>query len=238
MKIGYFKLILYTAAFFGVFAWGVAVGGYKVFPFEQVRYVKNVFFPNNFTQAIKPRAQIFEFFSPNAQIVFVGDSITQGGIWAEFFPQHNVANRGVGGDTAEDILRRMETIYSVNPEFAFLMVGINDFYRGFSVDSVFKNYIEIIQNLRERNISVVIQSTFACSVSKCGNRNLKVEELNRRLLDYAVGEGLVYVDVNAVIADEGGLRVDFTYDGVHLNGLGYRLWVETLTPIVSDLADG
>jgi lysophospholipase L1-like esterase len=237
MKLGYFKLIFYTTLLFGFFAYGVAVGVYKVFPFEQVRYVKNIFFPNNFTEEVKPRAQIFEFFSPNAQIVFVGDSITQGGIWAEFFPQYSVANRGVSGDTAEDILRRMETIYSVNPDFAFLMVGINDLFRGFSVDEVFENYYWIIQNLRRRNIAVVIQSTFSCSVSVCGDRNLMVEELNMRLRDYAVSEQLVYVDINNVIADEGGLRTEVTYDGIHLNGLGYRLWVEVLTPVISELAD-
>ena len=74
-------------------------------------------------------------------------------------------------------------------------------------------------------------------MSVCGDRNLMVEELNMRLRDYAVSEQLVYVDINNVIADEGGLRTEVTYDGIHLNGLGYRLWVEVLTPVISELAD-
>ena len=143
----------------------------------------------------------------------------------------------VDGDNLSLILSRLNRVLELEPKLVFFMAGINDLCISIPLDEVFENYYWIIQNLRRRNIAVVIQSTFSCSVSVCGDRNLMVEELNMRLRDYAVSEQLVYVDINNVIADEGGLRTEVTYDGIHLNGLGYRLWVEVLTPVISELAD-
>jgi lysophospholipase L1-like esterase len=35
---------------------------------------------------------------------------------------------------------------------------------------------------------------------------------------------VAFIDVNAGLVGEGGLKSDLTYDGVHLNGEGYRVW--------------
>ena len=72
------------------------------------------------------RISIFEEFSPEVDIVFAGDSITQAGEWTDFFPNLKIANRGVGSDTTHDLLRRLDSIISVNPKNVFVMIGIND----------------------------------------------------------------------------------------------------------------
>lgn len=68
------------------------------------------------------------------RIIFLGDSLTWGGYGGNFvqqvaekLPDHDIINAGVGGDTAVNILRRLEDeIYNHQPDAAFLMVGGND----------------------------------------------------------------------------------------------------------------
>lgn len=40
----------------------------------------------------------------NNIIVFLGDSIIEGANWDELFDNPNILNRGVSGDTSEDVL--------------------------------------------------------------------------------------------------------------------------------------
>ena len=42
-----------------------------------------------------------------ADIVFLGDSITHEGAWDEYFPDHIAVNRGIGGDTVEQVIERL-----------------------------------------------------------------------------------------------------------------------------------
>ena len=172
-----------------------------------------------------PRNVLFETFSPKADVVMIGDSVTSAGEWSEIFPDVKIANRGISGETAEDILQRMAPIFAVQPKMAFLMVGINDIYDGQSIDSIFGNYVNIVEQLRTRNITVYMQSTIECSIDKCGDRIDKVRELNRRLEAYAVEHGITFIDLNAGLSSESqGLLKDYTYDGMHLSAQGFVQW--------------
>ena len=214
----------------------VGVGTQNVIPFYLVYVPNTPAAPSSpVVPKVKPRAELFKYFTPQSQIVMVGDSITQGGIWAEFFPNYTVANRGVGGDTAEDLLNRMDPILSVEASVAFLMVGINDIYSGIEVEKIYQNYLEIVSILQENDVRVVIQSTFECSVSKCFDKNDEVIALNDLLAKYANESGILYLDLNEVLTDEGGLIAEVTYDGIHLNGEGYRRWVSVLEPVFEAL---
>jgi lysophospholipase L1-like esterase len=51
----------------------------------------------------------------------------------------------------------------------------------------------------------------------------KIRQLNLRLARLA-SERVTFVDLTGALSGDGGLKDEFTYDGVHLNGEGYRLW--------------
>ena len=132
------------------FTYGVAVGTYKVFPFEQIRAVKKFLISEQQANILElrnnefKRISLFEEFSPKVDVVFVGDSITEGGEWSDFFPNISVANRGVDSDITADILRRLDSIVSLNPEIKYNMVtqtiedGDYDLNTGNTVDAVSK----------------------------------------------------------------------------------------------------
>ena len=182
---------------------------------------------------IKNRVTLFQEFSPDVDVAMIGDSITQGGLWNEFILDFQVANRGVGGDMSAGILRRMDSILSTNPEIAFLMVGINDLKQGLKPKAVYRNIRQIVDELRENHIRVILQSTLECTLPKCDfSLNQKVRQLNIMLLDFAKRDGVEYLDLNATMSREDGLIPDYTFDGIHLNGKGYKAWVKAMRPLL------
>ena len=228
-NIKYLVILLFMVV---SFSYGLFIGIYKVFPYEQVRSIRRFVSQStsiNFPTIKNPRTTLFEYFSPKCEIVMIGDSITQGGIWSEIFPNITIANRGVEGDTTEDILRRMDTIYDVKPRKAFVMVGINDFYRDFTVDEAFVNYKKIVSNLNDAGIEVFIQSTLECSKFKCFDKLQKVRSLNKNLSEYATQKNITYIDINKDLTSvSDGLLGRYTQDGIHLTGEGYFVWEKNL----------
>ena len=159
----------------------------------------------------------------------IGDSLTDGAEWGEMFPGAAIANRGIDGDTTDGVLRRMKGIQSVDAGKAFVMIGINDFGKqGRTVDAVFDDYRKIVSELETGGMKVFIQSTLPCNEAKagwisCAAIQEKIRQLNARLATLASGN-VAFIDINAGLAGEGGLKPELTYDGVHLNGDGYRIW--------------
>jgi lysophospholipase L1-like esterase len=172
---------------------------------------------------------LFRNFSPDVEVVMIGDSITQGGIWSEMFPGVAIANRGVGGDTTVDVLARLDTVLSTKPEVAFLMIGVNDAARGRSPEEIFASYVQIVDALQGAGVEVAIQSTIECRSSTCGSKLEVLRGLNARLGALATARGMDYIDLNGVLADGAGLKPAYTHDGTHLNGAGYRQWVDALS---------
>lgn len=207
----------------------------QIWPFDEIRYLKNIFFGGSLQKADepKPRNTIFQSFSPRVAVVMIGDSITEGGEWADMFPEVKIANRGIGGDRTDDILRRMEPIFSVHAKKAFLMIGINDVYSGRDETVIFNDYISIVRQLRSNGSEVYIQSTLECSKSKCGSKLQKVRVLNNKLKAYADEHGITFININNRLATkEDGLLSQYSLDGVHLLGGGYLEWRKTIAPYI------
>ncbi|AUP80546.1 SGNH/GDSL hydrolase family protein [Flavivirga eckloniae] len=86
-------------------------------------------------------AQTLPVFKENDKVCFIGNSITQDGryhmlfqtYFATQFPGNNVSfyNCGVSGDVTEGVLYRLDKdILSLKPDYAFVMLGMNDIQLG------------------------------------------------------------------------------------------------------------
>jgi lysophospholipase L1-like esterase len=192
--------------------------------------------PSSYWQEKK---SFFDTLGAYASTVMIGDSLTDGAEWKEMFPGIAVVNRGVDGDTTAGVLRRMEGIVSTHARRAFVMIGINDFKEGRTVDAVFQDYRSLVSGLEDGGMKVFVQSTLQCNEAKggwisCAAIQGKIRELNRRLSGLASAK-VSYIDINAGLSGPEGLRPDLTYDGVHLNGEGYRIWRDEISKFI--LAD-
>lgn len=219
------KIFVFIIFAFGIFSYGFVAGVYRIFPFDLIKSAKEYVLESGEVR-MKPRATIFLEFSPDSEIAMIGDSITQGGLWSEFFPDHRVVNRGVGGDTAAAIIERFGTIESTSPEVSFVMVGINDLYAGVTPREIADNISVIIELLQGIGSEAILQTTLECSRNKCGGRLEEVRELNEILASFPDDFGVRLIDINHVLSSDDGLLSEYTHDGIHLNGRGYRIWVD------------
>ena len=167
-------------------------------------------------------------------IIFLGNSITDGGEWAELFQNPYCKNRGISADITEGVLNRLETITKGQPAMVFLMIGTNDMNWGRSNDSIAMSIREIVQRIKQGSprTRIVVQSilpTNDCYGYFEGHtkRYADVPVINGMLKTMAEEEGVTYLDLYSRFAnEEGKLDTKYSNDGLHINGEGYLLWKE------------
>lgn len=172
------------------------------------------------------------YSSTQAEIVMLGDSITHGVNWNELMDKNVIVNRGIGGDITKGFLNRMENIIEINPKKVFLMGGLNDINRNIPISKIYRNYINIIEKLKENHITPLIQSTLYTAKSKANTRevylNKKIKILNEKLQNYAAEKNIEFIDLNKHLSENETLKNKYTLDGYHLNAQGYSLWRDEL----------
>ena len=167
-------------------------------------------------------------------IIFLGNSITDGGEWSELFQNPNCKNRGISGDITLGVLDRLETITKGQPAMIFLMIGTNDMDWGFSNDTIVLNVREIVQRIKKESprTRLIVQSilpTNDCYGLFTGHtkRYADVAVVNGMLKTMAEEEEVEYLDLYTHFANEDGkMNPAFSNDGLHLNADGYQLWKE------------
>jgi len=184
------------------------------------------------------RADLYRFTPiKEGDIVFMGDSITDGGCWEEFFPGLPVKNRGINADTTVGVLNRLGSILYRSPAAIFLLIGTNDLnwwaYR--HDDEILETYEQILQNcmMVSPGTKVFVQSI----LPRKKRYSKHILSLNERLQALAKKYGDVYIDLYPSFVDQdGAIRPHFTNDHLHLMSPGYKKWVEILTPYLKELS--
>lgn len=174
-------------------------------------------------------------------IVFLGNSITDGGEFAEYFGMPNIKNRGIRSDVIDGVRERLSQVTSGHPRQIFLLIGINDVSHNLSAERIADMYRQLVKDIREQSAAtqLVVQSVMPINNAFGRYRNLKgtepvIRSLNRFLEEIAAQEGASYIDLTKVLADsKGNLRSEFTNDGLHLTGKGYAAWAEAIRPLLS-----
>lgn len=186
------------------------------------------------------RATLFEALpTSKSDIIFLGNSITNGGEWAELLGNPHAKNRGISGDTTQGVLDRLSTITKGKPSKIFLLIGTNDLSRGKSVDEVAKNVEKIVERVKRESpkTKLYVQSVFPVNPKFNKflghmNRQKDIAALNAKIKAVAARHGVTYIDVykSLVIPSTDVMNPEYTNDGLHLLGKGYLKWVEVLKP--------
>lgn len=107
------------------------------------------------------KKSIFELL-PNDkdEIIFLGNSITEGCEWNELFGDNWIKNRGISADVAEGVLLRLDEVTESKPLKIFLMIGINDLAFGYADKEILDNYNAIINKIKtdSKETEIYIQS--------------------------------------------------------------------------------
>ena len=152
----------------------------------------------------------------------------------EYFPEHEVLNRGFGGSEFSDLLEHSDqVIYPYEPSKIFIYEGDNDLAVGESVASIMEEARELREEIRKKlpNTPVIFIAPKP-SLSRWYLKD-KYETLIREMKDYAEGAELTeFADVWSAMLNEQGLVRDelFGKDGLHMNEQGYAIWKQVLEP--------
>jgi lysophospholipase L1-like esterase len=198
-----------------------------------------------FSTYYEQRKSLFEVLpDTKGEIIFLGNSITDGGEWTELFRNKNVKNRGISGDRTEGVLFRLNEVTRSKPAKVFLLIGINDLAHGTLKDSVFQNICTIAQNIRKYSpkTKVFIQSILPVNpvyglFQTHTNKTPEVLWINGQLKSWCEKEDFQFVDLFSQFkcADSNLLNPELTNDGLHLTGDGYLFWVKIIKPYIRQI---
>jgi lysophospholipase L1-like esterase len=173
---------------------------------------------------------------PDHLMVLAGDSIS---LWfpTNLLPTEQTwLNQSISGETATGLLRRLSLFSETQPNAIFVMIGINDLVKGSSDQQLIDNYWSIIQRLKEEhpNARIVVQSILPHGGDRTTSEKReklltipisRIFQLNTRLSAIAKAEGISFLDLQPLFADESGyLRSELSTDGLHLSKEGYLVW--------------
>jgi len=193
------------------------------------------------------KQKLAEAAGADPQVVFLGDSITQGWegvgapIFTEFFDRWSTLNLGFSGDRTENVLWRLEqgAVDAINPELVVLMIGTNN--TGHRQDEpawVAEGVAAILQSLTSRlpESKILLLAIFPRSAQADDLPRRNNVLINARLRNFADGERVFFHDLNSVFLDsQGRLLKALMPDELHPNEQGYRLLAQQLAPLIEQL---
>jgi lysophospholipase L1-like esterase len=195
---------------------------------------------NKFGTYYNQRLSLFEKMpDTKGEIIFLGNSITDGGEWCELLGNPKVKNRGISGDTTDGVLFRLNEVTRSKPAKVFLLIGVNDLSRGVSRDTVYSNICRIAQKIRKDSpkTEVYVQSILPVNESfglfkNHTNKTADVLWVNAQLKTWCKKVQVQYVDLYGRFKnpDSELLNPLLTNDGLHLKGEGYLLWLDIIKP--------
>ncbi len=212
---------------------------------------------NNYSYLNNPIYQrqidFYKIYKPvNTKIVMLGNSLTHGVNWNMLLGRNDIAEMGIVSDVLSGFVNRLGYVTKLNPKVCFVLGGLNDLYQWVPVETIFADYQKVVERLRRNGINVVIQSTLyagidwgkdwleqnnpeANAANVNAERNTQVDRLNVMLKEYAQKNNLEYIDLNSLMSRGKYLRSELTYDGVHLNAAGYKIWGREIEQVLKKI---
>lgn len=207
-----------------------------------------LFGANSFAQQEKyttyyyQRATLFEQLPiTSTDIVFLGNSLTDGCEWTELFGNPHIKNRGISGDEVMGIYDRIDPILKGKPAKIFLLTGVNDVSHDLTADSILVMYRKLVSKIKSDSpkTKLYIQSILPVNdeftrFPKVHNKTQVILDINKGLKQLAKENGYTYIDLYTHFIAPGTQSFDkkYTNDGLHLLGPGYLVWKEVLKPYV------
>ena len=169
-------------------------------------------------------------------IAFFGDSITQAGRWTEWFPDVEALNLGVGGDTTDDALARLDDVVAAAPDGIVLLIGTNDLGTRQSVEHLVRNVETMCVELRRAlpGSRMLVQSI----MPRGREFAARIQEANIHIRQFTSTVRAQFLDLWPALAlEDGELNPAFSDDRLHLSAGGYDAWLGELRPALDRLRE-
>ncbi len=180
-------------------------------------------------------------------LVFVGDSITQGwegagrAVWDRYYKPRRALNLGFNSDRTEQVLWRLEhgELGGQTPKLVVLLIGTNNIStRDESTEDTAAGIQAIVARLRERipTTRLLLLGILPRSDTPEDPLRQRNAEVNRRLSRLADEDTIVFLDLGRHFLDgDGRLLRRLMPDGLHPNEEGYQVWADAMEATVQTL---
>ncbi len=166
-------------------------------------------------------------------VVFLGDSLTQGYDVQRYYPEYVTVNRGIGGDTTYRLKERLEvSVLDLQPKICVMQIGGNN------VDTMFEDYEDILLSFKERMPATkIVLVSHAPTSGDFGHLNKTMTHNNVKIRLYAEKYGCEFVDIYTPLFDieTGEIKAEYTVDGAHFTEVGYDVVTQRIKSVVDRL---
>jgi lysophospholipase L1-like esterase len=95
--------------------------------------------------------QFRSFPNSRKDIIFLGNSITDGVDWVELVGNRHAKNRGISGDITFGVLERLDEVIEGQPAKVFILIGINDISRNIPDAVILQNYQRMVSRIKKES---------------------------------------------------------------------------------------
>ncbi len=194
-----------------------------------------------------------------AQLVFLGDSITQGWekngkeVWAKTWEPLKAANFGIGGDRTEHVIWRLQNgnFDGIKPKLVVLMIGTNNTghqgrpaaeHGGVAYASSAEQTAEGVKMILDilgkklPEAKVLLLGIFPRGATKEDAMRKQNVATNNLISGFADNKRVFYMDIgNTFLQPDGTLPKEIMPDLLHLSAQGYQMWTDAIEGKVKEL---
>lgn len=182
------------------------------------------------------------------RIVLMGNSITEGWSTASpgFFENKHLINRGIGGQTAVQMLGRFRAdVINLKPRAVVILAGTNDIAANNGevtleeVRDQIQSMVELAQANKIQAVLCAVLPAFEYTWSPDKDPATQIPRLNFLLKDLAQNAGIPFVDYfSPMVNGINGLDPHLAADGVHPTAEGYKQMENILSPVLDKTVPG
>jgi lysophospholipase L1-like esterase len=183
----------------------------------------------------------------NPDVVFIGDSITQGWedagkkAWDQSFARYNAIGLGFGGDRTENVLWRLQhgELEGYSPRVVVLMIGTNN--TGDRMEDArttaagIRRLLDEIR-LRQPKARILLLGIFPRDEKPTSAPRQLNDRVNGIISGYADDRSIFYLNIGeSLMNPDGTISRDVMPDLLHLSDKGYAIWARRIEPTLQRL---
>jgi lysophospholipase L1-like esterase len=185
-------------------------------------------------------------------VLFLGDSITDNWsrapeIWNKYYGPYQPANFGIGGDTTQNVIWRIEQgeLDGIHPRVVVLMIGTNNAGSNDAAE-IFAADRKIVGMIRTRlpDTKVLLLAIFPRGSRKNRDgtednyavRMAIINAVNPQLATLDDGAHVRYLDFGAkFLGPDGKIPDAIMSDHLHPTAAGYQIWADAMQPLLAEM---
>lgn len=186
----------------------------------------------------------------NIDIIFIGDSITQGwegaggDVWTKYYALRKAMNLGFNRDKTENVLWRLDNgeINGISPKLAVLLIGTNNTgLRKDKPQDITDGIKAICDSLLKKlpEIKILVMAILPRSEKPTDWERVNNDAANKLIAKLEDGKSILFMNINSkLLGVDGVLTADIMPDRLHPSAKGYQIWAESIEPIVTKVLGG